>query len=209
VKTAVTFSRCNALSLCLLLLICSTTVRDVAAQQKDTIVLQQQKIFHSLHDAFADPSSVYRLDLSRQHLKELPDSLFLLVQLEELILAGNQLDQLSPMIGRLKNLRILELSNNRLHGLPPEIGKLTQLTHLFLNRNRIEALPPEISNLTQLAELSLWGNRIITLPIEMMALRATLQTIDMRGINIKPEYRNRITEMLPETNIYFSGCNCN
>lgn len=179
------------------------------AQQNDTVLLTNKKVYYSLAAAWEEPTQVFRLNLSRQHLKELPDSLFGLTELEELVLAGNQIEQLSPLLGHLKNLKILDLSNNRLTGLPPEIGKLTQLTHVYLKRNRIVALPTEMANLRALSELDLWGNRIIKLPMEMMALRGTLQTVDMRGISIKPEFRNIITEMLPETNVYFSGCNCN
>ena len=109
----------------------------------------------------------------------------------------------------LRNLQILNLSDNKLKTLPAETGQLTNLKSLYLKRNKIEQLPVEMEKLTSLAYLDLWGNALIQLPVQMSALTRNLHIIDMRGILIKPEYRNAITELLPDTKVYFSGCNCN
>lgn len=179
------------------------------AQLLDSIALQRQKIFQSLDEAIVNPSVVYRLNLSKQHLQFIPCDVFKLVNLQELILSRNKIQNIPAEIGKLKNLQILNLSDNRIKTLPAETGMLTNLKYLYLKRNKIGQLPDEMEKLTSLAYLDLWGNRIIQLPVQMSALTKNLHVIDMRGIMIKPEYRNAITELLPMTTVYFSGCNCN
>jgi Leucine-rich repeat (LRR) protein len=181
----------------------------LSSQILDSAALQQQKLFTSLDEALKNPSVVFHLNLSKRHMENIPESVFTLTNLQELDISDNNIEYISSGIERLKNLKTLDISNNKLKTLPAEIGNLINLEHLLLNRNRIEILPVEISELTSLKDLDLWGNRIIQLPIQISALRKSLKTLDMRAITIKSEYRNAILDLLPETDIYFTGCNCN
>jgi Leucine-rich repeat (LRR) protein len=181
----------------------------LSSQILDSAALQQQKLFISLDEALANPSIVFRLNLSKQHFDNIPESVFTLNNLQELDISDNKIEYIPSGIEKLKDLQTLDISNNDLKTLPSEIGNLSNLKHLLLNRNHIEILPDEISKLVELTDLDLWGNRIIQLPVQISALRKTLKTLDMRAITIKSEYRNAILDLLPETDIYFTGCNCN
>ncbi|XP_031391578.1 disease resistance protein RPS2-like [Punica granatum] len=71
------------------------------------------------------------LNLSRTHIKSLPDSLFQLVSLQRLFL--NEcilLRTLSAKVGGLRNLEVLDLKGTKLMGLPKEIEQLVNLTCL-------------------------------------------------------------------------------
>jgi Leucine-rich repeat (LRR) protein len=179
------------------------------AQLLDSTELQQQKVYLSPEEAMVNPSVVYRLDLSKQHLQFIPDNVFKLTRLQELNLSRNKIQYIPTDIGLLKNLQVLNLADNKLKTLPSETGQLTNLKYLYLKRNKIGLLPVEMEKLTSLVYLDLWGNTIIQLPVQMSVLTKNLHVIDMRGILIKPEYRNAITDLLPDTKVYFSGCNCN
>ncbi|MEI6766816.1 MAG: leucine-rich repeat domain-containing protein [Bacteroidota bacterium] len=180
-----------------------------SAQLPDTATLTKQKIFISLDEALLNPSEVYRLDLSKQHLEQIPAGVFMLANLQEMNLSHNKIKSIPCEIKSLKNLRIIDLSSNKLITLPAEIGTLTYLQKLYLKHNKISTLPIEMALLISLSELDLWGNRIIRFPAQMASLRNTLKKIDMRGITIKTPQRNAITDLLPDTDIYFTGCNCN
>jgi Leucine-rich repeat (LRR) protein len=179
------------------------------AQLLDSAELQKQKVFQSLEEALINPSIVYRLNLSKQGMHSIPDNVFKLINLQELNLSRNKIQNVPVEITNLKNLQILNLSDNQLKTLPSETGGLTNLKYLYLKRNKIEVLPAETGKLISLVYLDLWGNKIVQLPVQMAELTQTLRAIDMRGITIKPEYRDAITDMLPGVKIYFSGCNCN
>ncbi|HQP16886.1 MAG TPA: leucine-rich repeat domain-containing protein, partial [Bacteroidales bacterium] len=80
--------------------------------------------FTSLEEALKRPAAVYRLNLQRQRLAEVPAEIFSFEHLEELNLSHNRIKELPGQIGELKNLTILNLSHNKLVELPLEIGDL-------------------------------------------------------------------------------------
>jgi Leucine-rich repeat (LRR) protein len=74
-------------------------------------------------------------------------------------LAGNQLQEITPAIGKLKKLYSLWLTQNQITHLPPEIGELSQLVELNLSKNQLKCLPESIKKLAKnLQFLYLQGN---------------------------------------------------
>jgi len=109
---------------------------------------------------------------------------------EELDLAGDDLEELPPQIGKLTQLKTLILGKwakktgpvkgNRLSMLPAEIGQLINLRSLDLRFNSLGTLPAEIGQLTNLQSLSLLDNSLRSLPVEIGQL-THLQSLDLSG----------------------------
>ena len=109
-----------------------------------------------------------RLDVNRNRLTTLPESIGQLTQLQELHLAYNLLTELPESIGQLTQLRHLDLSGNELTTLPESIGQLTQLQELGLSRNQLDSLPESLRKLRSLKRLWLRGNDKLDLPWEVV-----------------------------------------
>ncbi len=174
----------------------------------DSVTLAQQPFYHTLNEALLHPDSVFKLDLSKKHLKELPTGLQQLPHLQVLRLSRNSLHEIPAWIDTLKNLQSLDISNNDLKELPPSIGNLSQLVFLGLNRNVIETLPHEIGQLSLLEVLEMWDNELQYVPDEMKNLH-NLKVFELRGILFSDEAQQQINDLLPDTDIYFSpSCQC-
>lgn len=93
---------------------------------------------------------VVGLNISRCHLKELPESIGGLTYLETLDLYDNELEELPKTIGNLKNLRELSLSYNKLKFLPNNIGELANLERLTFAENNLVEFPEDIWKLTKI-----------------------------------------------------------
>ncbi len=107
-----------------------------------------QKLLDPQHylDAALTTESSY-LDLRGLGLKELPDAIGNLIQLEN-----------------------LDLSNNHLHELPDSIGQLSRLIGLDLSFNDLAYLPHAMLSLTALKKLDLRGNKRLELPAEILGI---------------------------------------
>jgi len=140
----------------------------------------------SLEEALLDPLKVRQLDLSNQGLQQLPDSLYLLKNVESIDLSENQLTELDlkgmPLerVSTLKlagnigldankfdkiatafpNLLRLDVSSCQLAYLTPKISAFTQLIHLDISDNSLHFLPDELANLPQLNQLNIRSNEI-------------------------------------------------
>ena len=71
---------------------------------------------------------------------------------------------LPPEIGNLINLQTLLLNGNQLNTLPSEIGSLTNLRKLTINQNKLTSVPSEIEKLVHLQNLRLDRNRLTRVP---------------------------------------------
>lgn len=171
--------------------------------------LEQQPVFKSIAEALKSPEKVYRIDLSKQKLRDLPDTLFSFFYLQELNISKNKLQSISPKIGNLTNLQKLDVSRNNLSIFPSAIGNLTNLSELIANQNYIYKLPAEIGNLINLEKLDLWSNIIDEFPEEISRLKDNLKVLDLRVVLINEEKQQQIADLLPNTRIFFSkSCNC-
>lgn len=105
-----------------------------------------------------------KLNLSGNLLPEIPESIFHLQNLQELIIIGMPefpdnigITKLSKNIGKLQNLKILNLSCQELTDLPDEFKQLKNLEKLYLNKNKFTTIPIQISYLPKLEVLSMNG----------------------------------------------------
>jgi len=80
--------------------------------------------------------SASHLNLWKKRLGRVPDSVWEQTELETLVLADNDLTEVSEQIGRLKKLRMLDLGHNQLTRVPDALADLDGLTDfLYLHDN--------------------------------------------------------------------------
>ncbi|MBN1801401.1 MAG: leucine-rich repeat domain-containing protein [Candidatus Lokiarchaeota archaeon] len=123
-------------------------------------------------------------------LKELPENLDKLVNLEELFVQHTQLEEFPESACGLKNLKRLELSLNHISTLPERIGELKELEYLDLTQNAIDIIPETIGRLKCLKELILVDNQLANLPESIGGLDS-LEVLDLSD--------NCELECLPDT----------
>ncbi|PKP36096.1 MAG: hypothetical protein CVT98_09180 [Bacteroidetes bacterium HGW-Bacteroidetes-15] len=181
----------------------------VNAQLLDSLSLEEKYEYTSLEEALKNPKDVYKLNLKRKKIIDLPKEIYQLSNLQILILRNNKITDIPISINKLVNLQYLDLSRNKIKEVPAEMFDLINLKSLSLSQNEIEFLPKEISKLENLEYLDLWGNQICEFPEIISVLSGTLKVLDMRVILMNQEKQNNITDLLPYTKIFFSSsCNC-
>ncbi|XP_078616170.1 uncharacterized protein LOC144884613 [Branchiostoma floridae x Branchiostoma japonicum] len=110
------------------------------------------------------------LELSDQHLRELPDEVFELNDFPALNLNKNKNIQLSEKLIILTNLNLLSLADCNLETIPAAVMKLTQLQTLILSNNKNITLPDEMSSLVNLKALHLDRCNLDSLPPVVLKL---------------------------------------
>jgi len=104
-------------------------------------------------------SPAANLNLWKKRLGVVPESVWEQTALETLVLADNELTEISPRIAGLKKLRMLDLGHNLLSAVPETMGELSGLTDfLYLHDNRLTALPAGLGRLTRLRYLNIGEN---------------------------------------------------
>ncbi|XP_058200243.1 disease resistance protein RPV1-like [Rhododendron vialii] len=127
--------------------------------------------------------SLETLDLGRNNLRTLPDSICNLTLLKKLYLSHCDVSHLPSEIGRLVTLEALILEGNSLVNLPDSICNLTRLKNLNLSLCDVSHLPSEIGRLTTLQKLILGGNNLLTLPDSICSL-ACLEVLSLPHCNV-------------------------
>src|SRR5689334_141729 len=127
-------------------------------------------------------STSAHLNLWKQQLGAVPDSVWERTDLVTLVLADNGLTEVSSRIGRLDRLRMLDLGHNRLTRVPDAVGDLHALTDfLYLHDNYLTDLPPALARLTRLRYLNISDNRLAALPDSVCAMTA-LVGLDRKSV---------------------------
>lgn len=193
-----------------IILILLLTVSTVKAQNQllDSLTLDTLTAFTNLQEALKNPDAVIKLVLRKQHLKSFPKEILKFKNLQYLDISKNSIAELSDSIGVLSNLQYFACSKTGLKRLPGEIGKLSNLLYLNCNQNDLEGLPPQIGNLEKLEILDLWSNNFEDYPSSLSGLKS-LQVLDLRNILISDEVQRQILNMLPKAKVYMSpSCKC-
>ncbi len=144
-----------------------------------------------------------RLGVTRGNIRSLPPQIGKLTTLTFFQLQNQPLKALPADIGALQNLTTLKLGGNRLQTLPPEIGQLKNLEILHLYGNQLRSLPAEIGDLPKLRILDLHDNALPSLPDEIGNLSPTLTTLYLGGNRLSAQKKQRIRQLLPQTDIYW------
>ena len=134
-------------------------------------------------------NNITSLDVYSNQIKEIPQKIEKLVNLQHLNLWANQIKEISETIFKLTQLHHLNLSRNQIKKIPAKIDQLTNLQHLDLSWNELTEIPAEIDQLTNLQYLDLHYNRITKIPAEIGKL-GNLKNLDLS--------RNKLTEIPAE-----------
>lgn len=128
--------------------------------------MSDMHLHNSIDSFLVQFPNLVELKLESAHLRELPDSLFNLKNLNRLHLSRNQITLTEAGVGKwatLNNLKVLNLSNNPL-GVTPDFTHMTELVRLNLNNTGLTQWPTGIEHLPQLTHLDLRTNSLTTLP---------------------------------------------
>jgi Leucine-rich repeat (LRR) protein len=116
------------------------------------------------------------LNLWKKRLHRVPDWVWERSDLETLVLADNQLSEVSGQIGRLKKLRMLDLGHNGLTHVPDALADLDGLTDfLYLHDNQLTMLPSSLARLTKLRYLNISENAFEVLPESISAMTSLIE----------------------------------
>src|SRR5262249_4902506 len=100
------------------------------------------------------------MNLWKKRLGRIPDTLWEETGLTTLVLADNDLTEVSDQIGRLRHLRMLDLGHNLLASVPDALGEIEGLSDfLYLHDNRLATLPESLARLTRLRYLNISDNQ--------------------------------------------------
>lgn len=95
--------------------------------------------------------------------------------------------QLPSTIYLLNNLEELRIQESNLSSIPNEIGQLSQLKEISFFDNNITQLPSSIKDLKQLKKLNLSLNPLDSLPVHSLSQLSNLHFLDIEGTNLKIE----------------------
>jgi len=127
------------------------------------------------------------INLWKKKLRSVPDYVWERENAETLVLADNELVEVSEKIGQLKQLRMLDLGHNQLRAVPNAVGELAGLSDfLYLHDNQLSVLPASLARLTRLRYLNIGENAFETLP-ECVCSMAGLIELRISG--------NRLSEL--------------
>lgn len=114
-------------------------------------------------------SNLQVLDLSKNPIASLPNSLSLLINLTTIRLKDLNLRTFPSAIFPLVKLQYVDLSNNIITHVPTHIESLIELKTLKLRNNNINTLPSALAKLPKLQKLALEKNPMESIPKEVLA----------------------------------------
>ncbi|ELT92244.1 hypothetical protein CAPTEDRAFT_174612, partial [Capitella teleta] len=123
-------------------------------------------------------------------LKQLPDTMAKMRDLQKLFLQENQLGALPHTIGAFSQLKVMNIVGNRVKSLPDSVSELSALEEIYLDENQLEGLPSSFVQLTCLQRLEISDNILAHLPKDIGNL-SKLRVLNVSG--------NKLEGSLPES----------
>jgi Leucine-rich repeat (LRR) protein len=112
-------------------------------------------------------------------------------QLIVLVCDYNELREIPEWIGELNNLEVLSCSHNKIISIPNSIGLLTEMKYFYCAHNRIYYLPQSMRNLKHLQKLICFNNRIREIPnFDIPNLEICNHIISFSNYDSEPEERD-------------------
>lgn len=133
---------------------------------------------------------IYKAILTGNDLTEIPNQVFEISSLQNLIVAVNPIKDFPCELNRLKRLKSISIAKTEITEINCDLSKLDSLEHFDISRNNLNNLPNEIKNIPNLKWLSLNGNSFTNLSFIDKELK-NLETLYL--------YTNEINELGNET----------
>ena len=121
-------------------------------------------------ELFSLEESLEILDLSANHLSELPDDFGRFSQLKIAFFSDNLFTELPVVLGDCRQLSMIGFKSNQIAAVPEHALPVTT-RWLILTNNRITKLPASIGDCRPLQKAALAGNQLTALPPEMAKCR--------------------------------------
>ncbi len=160
------------------------------------------RAFH--FDKIVQLTELEDLIIENSVLGDVPEVIFRMAALKNLSFMGTKIKELPDNLRKLKNLEYLGLNMVGMNQVPAFIGELTNLTSLYLGANNIKELPEELKNLTKLEHLALWGTSLEDLPDWICSLEQLrgLYLGDVERLQKLPENIGNLTNL---QKLYLNG----
>jgi Leucine-rich repeat (LRR) protein len=120
-----------------------------------------------------------KINLSGQHLKSIPDSVFQNNKVTFLDLGSSDVTFYPPLSA------LVDSNANEISDLSDKIGNLTNLRTLILNSNRLTTLPSDISKLTNLEVLDLSINKELNIIQQLDKLKRLPKLKVLKIVDVK------------------------
>ncbi len=174
-----------------------------------TLLWSQEYPIYPLDQARnADPDTIFGLDLSKQKLEEIPQEIYRFKALKYLDVSRNNLKELPDFLDSLTNLEVLDAGKNKLTAFPTAICRMGKLKTLVLNRNEFAAIPECIVFATALEFIDLWDTPVYAFPQGLSQL-SELKKLDLQGIKYGPTFQEQLKAKLPGVEILMDlPCDC-
>jgi len=116
--------------------------------------------YFSLEKAKRTPLKVFKLDLSKNALTNVPNEIKQFKNLQKLILSDNLLIEIPDWISQLESLQYIYLSNNQFHEFPTSLTEVKSLILIDLSCNPIRYVTTDIKKCSNLEVLNLHDSDI-------------------------------------------------
>ena len=170
------------------------------AFSQNFLSLKQASLIHS--------DSVQYLKITRQKLTHFPNEIFSYKNLVALDLSKNKIKNIPDSISVFDQLEIVNLRKNNFEVFPESLFQLKKIKEIVISSNQIGFIPDNISQCTQLRILDLYNNPISDLGHGLQDLK-NMEELDLRGLMMNAKKQKAISEKLPLVHILFDApCNC-
>ncbi len=129
-----------------------------------------------------------KVDLSGQHLKEIPDSVYQNSEITYLDLGSNYVAFYPPLSA------LVDSNSNNISFLSEQIGKLTNLKTLVVNTNKLTTLPNAITKLINLEVLDLSINKDLDIVQQLDKLKQlpNLKVLKIVGVKMTKDQVTKV-----------------
>ncbi len=134
----------------------------VWSDNKGKYLWLQNKALTSLPDGLGK-LNIYMAILTGNDLKEIPEQIFEIDSLEELILAVNPIKEFPCKLSRLKRLKSISVAETGIKEINCDLSQLDSLKDFDIARNRLTKFPDQIKTIPNLTWLSLNDNEFTDL----------------------------------------------